>query len=578
MTLPSGSAGANNSNSAVGGSLDSSSDRVQQKQTGSHDSKPVTTRDGQTIVGKAREPGSSQPVQRSILDRHAQHNDQLDPEGLESLPSADHVAVDMDDILDQQLEQVHGKSTPQPPVYPPVGDEGKKPPPEDHPTPPPSGGATPEKPKPAPDGSQPVSAGGKTNVQITSTEEVDTEAQKIEETEKGLAKKLSFLDKIPHKKNIAFMGVGAVLCAVGLGTFPAGLIVASIGMMFIAVSTAYLLHDANAPDDGAPTPPPPPENKKKEEDEGKKPEETPDSKPSVPSDFIALENPEFQQAARSTVGDDEARRLEELKKKANLTPPQIHDLVNELVTTESELPLSQRVANAVAPLMVEAGFDPRQPESWTATNAMIATLEKALTDPDATKEQVVQSMVAATTALLEMLDKSKVADLLKLRESVVAMASLPLSSNAVSAMQGMVQAIDDRILVLSAKVEVDASHLAPKEPFKGARKGGATSVDRGERLGLGPEDHLNITNSTNKRHYFLLKAELAAQVGQGFTEQDANNLLIAAYSILNSSEEALAGAVFIDQLKKDPAYLASPARQAAIEEIVESKYQHRFKK
>ena len=344
--------------------------------------------------------------------------------------------------------------------------------------------------------------------------------------------------------------------------------------MFIATSAAYLLHDANSPGDGAPPPPPPDGGKKKAED-GKKPDDTPDSKPPLAGDFIALENPDFQQAPQSSPSEDEARRLANLRKKnGGLTPPQVHDLVKDLVTTESELPLSTRVAKAVAPLLVKAGFNPDMPESWEATNGMIAALQKSLEQPDVSEKLLAQEMLAATKELLKQLHNLDMAALMAYRQRAVALATLPnLPARAAQVLHAQVQAIDERI----HELKVEAEFPPPTSIDTKSRV--AASAAASERLGLGPDDHLKIEDFANRRHYFLLKAELAEKVGKEISEQDADSLLFAAYNILTSADvEVMPGAVFIDKLKQDPAYLSSPARQAAVKAIVESKEQRRFRK
>lgn len=591
MAHPPTSGGSAGVNSFTGPpeSLDNGPDRVKAKPTGKHESKDVTTTEGKPLVGRSLAHGTSQPAARRLLDRNAQSYDQLDHAGLVPSSSGPNDGdIDMDAMLNQQMrDKFGGQPVPKPPASAPTGG-GSQPSAPDSTTPspsqPPSGHpANPVPPSPVADGSGPATAtaapapsAAKANVQIQTTEEVEGEAQKVQETQEKLAGKLSFLDKIPHKKNIAFMGIGSVLLAAGLALFPAGLVVASVGMMFIATSAAYLLHDANSPGDDAP-PPPPPDGGKKKEDDGKKPDDG--SKPAVPGDFLALENPDFQQAPQSSLNEDEARRLAALRKNNNggLTPPQVHDLAKDLVTTESELPLSTRVSQAVAPLLVKAGFNPDMPESWEATNAMLATLKKSLEQPDADEEKLAQEMLAATKELLRQLHNLDIEALMAYRQRAVALATLPnLPARAVQVLHAQVEAIDERIQELKTEAELalvphpQPNHTAPQSRV-------VTAAVPRERLGLGADDHLKIGDFANRRHYFLLKAELAGKVGNEITEQDANSLLFAAYNILSPVDvEAMPGAVFIDRLKRDPAYLTSPARQAAVNSIVEK--QRRLKK
>ena len=206
---PTGGSAGVNSFTGPAGSLDSGLDRTKAKKTGKHENKDVTTTEGQSLVGRSSELGTSQPVARKILDRNARSYDQLDHAGL-VLPSSgsDEGDIDMDAMLDQQMRDKFGdQPVSKPPASRPTGDSGT-PSASDSTTPPssqpPSGDSTTPVPPPVTDKSTPATPTASANVQIQTTEEVEDEAQKIEQTEKGLSKKLKFLDK--YGRHIGFYG------------------------------------------------------------------------------------------------------------------------------------------------------------------------------------------------------------------------------------------------------------------------------------------------------------------------------------------------------------------------------------
>ena len=546
--------GTGRTGSPMGGSLEP--ERPQPPEVGRHRSSSVTSTRGKSVVGRGKAPEVSRLRGRNIHERTAEkYSDSFDPEGFEDLSEDEGFeSGDLDELLDEQLRRKHpeGVSSDRPPGQPRRHDD--QPPTETPPV-----------------GEEPPAPAGRRNVQITSTEEVDgdPEREREQEIEAGLAKRTSFLDKIPYKKYLIGAVVGAVLIGAGVATFPSGALLYSIGAMMLSMSMAFMYSDDGPRD--APPPPPPDSGKKKEENNGSQPDETPE--PSVPkNDFLALENPDFRGAEAPTFEQEEAqRRMKELlKNRGRINPDDITRLESELTRGDSSEPLSGRIAKILAPVLREAGFDCSE-AGWQAVSGVCNVAKRMIENPQMPAEELANGMYDSTQEMLDHLPNLNKDMLVNYRTSAVTLMQTPgLPTRAKTVFKAHIDAIDDRLNRLRAGEKRQPPPVARK-PLRSQGKGKLTEVELGENLGLGPNDHLNLENLTNRRHYFLLKAELANKTNQNFSEDEANKILFAAYGVLSSSD-GIPGALFIERLKQDSAVAAN---QQVIDEIVS--VQRRFR-
>ncbi|MET4695776.1 hypothetical protein [Endozoicomonas lisbonensis] len=557
---PGGADGASRPASSIGGSLDP--ERTKHPEVGRHRSNSVTSERGRRVVGRGKAPDESRPGKR-IHERTAEkYIDSLDPEGLDDQSEDESYASgDLDELLNEELRRKHpdDTSSARPSRQPRRPDE-------DLPAP----DQPPEETPPVRE--EPPAPTGRRNVQITSTEDVDGDPDQAreQEIEAGLTKRLSFIDKIPYKKYLTGSVIGAVLIGVGMATFPAGALLYSVGAMMLSTSLAFMYSD----DGSQPSPPPPsPDSgKKKKENDSNQPDDTPE--PSVPkNDFLAVENPDFRGAEGLTPEQEEAqRRMKELlEKRGRINPEDINRLEAELMRGDSSEPLSNRIAKILAPVLREAGFDCSE-AGWKAVSGVCNAVKRVVESPQMPEDELAGEMYGSTQRMLDHLPNLNKDMLMKYRPSAVALMQTPgLPNRAKVVLKAHVDAIDDRLNRLSTEESRQPPPVARK-PERLHKKGKIAEVERGENLGLGPNDHLNLENLTNRRHYFLLKAELINKISPDFSEQEANKILYAAYGVL-SSPDGIPGTSFIERLKQDPAVVA---HQQVVDEIVNG--QRRFRK
>ena len=510
---PGGAGGAGRPDRSIGGSLDL--ERTQPPEVGKHGSSSVTSAPGRSFVGRGKTPEASRPRGRNIYERTTEkYSDSLDPEGLEELAEdGDDESDALDELLDEQLSRKHPDDVTS--DSPPGHDD--QPPTETPPV-----------------GEEPPAPAGRRNVQITSTEEVDSdpEREREQEIEAGLAERTSFIDKIPYKKYLIGAVVGAALIGAGVATFPSGVLLYSIGAMMLSMSMAFMYSDDGS--QNAPPPPPPDSGKKKKESNGSQPDETPEA--SVPkNDFLAVENPDFQGAEAPTFEQEEAqRRMKELlKNRGRMNPEDITRLESELTRDDSSEPLSRRIAKILAPVLNEAGFDCSD-EGWQAVSGVCNVAKRMIENPQMPAEGLAGAMYGSTQELLDHLPNLNKDMLVNYRASAVALMQTPgLPKRAKTVFKAHIDAIDNRLNRLRADEKRQPPTVARKpEWLKGKSK--LTEIELGENLGLGPNDHLKLENLTNRRHYFLLKAELINKINHNFQKMKPIRfcLLLMVYCLL----------------------------------------------
>ncbi|MCW7556335.1 hypothetical protein NX722_27625 [Endozoicomonas gorgoniicola] len=553
--------GSGRTGSPIGGSLEP--EIPQPKEVGKHGSSSVTSAPVKRFIGSGKAHEESRPRGRNIRERTAEkYSDSFDPEGFEE-PSEDEglESGGLDELLDDQLRSKHPDNTSS---AEPLGRLLQHD--EDQPAP----DQPPEETSPVSEESS--APEGRRNIQITSTEDAngDPGREGEQDIEAGLTNRLSFVDKIPYKKYLTGSVIGAVLIGVGMATFPAGALLYSVGAMMLSTSLAFMYSD-----DGSQAAPPPPSpdsgKKKKEENDSNKPDDTPE--PSVPkNDFLAVENPDFQGAEGLTPEQEEAqRRMKELlNNRGRIDPEDITRLEAELMSGDSSEPLSSRMAKILAPVLREAGFDCSE-EGWKAVSAVCNAAKRVITNPQMPEDELAGEMYGSTQRMLDHLPNLNKDMLMKYRSSAIALMQTPsLANRARVVFKAHIDAIDDRLNRLRTEEKRQPPPVARK-PQQPQKKSKIAEIDRGENLGLGPNDHLNLENLTNRRHYFLLKAELINKISPDFSEQKANKILFAAYGVL-SSPDGIPGALFIERLKQDPAVAA---HQQIVDQIVS--VQRRFK-
>ena len=556
---PGGADGASRPGSSISGSL--GPERPKPTEVGKHGKSRVTSEGGKRVVGRGKAPDESRPHDRSIHDRTVdKYNDDLDPEGLDD-QSEGSASGDLNGLLDDQLRSKHPDDTSS---ARPLGRLRRHD--EDQPAP----DQPPEEAPPVRE--EPPAPAGRRNVQITSTEDAngDPGREEEQEIESGLTKRLSFIDKIPYKKYLTGSVIGAVLIGVGMATFPAGALLYSVGAMMLSTSLAFMYSDDGS--QAAPPPPSPDSGKKKKENESNQPDDTPES--SVPkNDFLAVENPDFQGAEGLTLEQEEAqRRMKELlKNRGRIDPEDITRLEAELMSGDSNEPLSRRIAKILAPVLHKAGFDCSE-AGWHAVSGVCNAAKKVIANPQMPEDELAGDMYGSTQGVFDHLPNLNKDMLMKYRSSAVVLMQTPgLPNRARVVFKAHIDAIDDRLNQLKTDGKSQPPPVARK-PEQPRKKGPAAEFERSENLGLGPNDHLGLENLTNRRHYFLLKAELINKISPDFSEQEANKILYAAYCVL-SSPDGMPGARFIGQLKHDPAVVA---HQQVVDEI--AKGTRRFRK
>ena len=259
-----------------------------------------------------------------------------------------------------------------------------------------------------------------------------------------------------------------------------------------------------------------------------------------------------------------------LNNRGRIDPEDITRLEAELMSGDSSEPLSSRIAKILAPVLREAGFDCSE-EGWKAVSAVCNAAKRVITNPQMPEDELAGEMYGSTQRMLDHLPNLNKDTLMKYRSSAVALMQTPgLANRARVVFKAHIDAIDDRLNRLRTEEKRQPPPVArkPKQPQK---KSKIAEIEQGENLGLGPNDHLNLENLTNRRHYFLLKAELINKISPDFSEEKANKILFAAYGVL-SSPDGIPGALFIERLKQDPSVAA---HQQIVDQIVS--VQRRFK-
>lgn len=517
-----------------GGSLDSG---LKAKE-GKHNQRDVKVNDDVVpfVGSKAGNPppAPNKPLpERKLTDRDVIPNGELDPLGLSGGSLGDQ---ELEALLDEQLDQQR--------------------PPGDKPGPKPGSLSTPgedDQPPVPHDGDsldQPLVNSSKTGhqpkVKISSTTEAE-EQENIDGIKKGLKSRLGFLDKIPHKKNLLFIAIGTALCAASLAAMPATLGLLGLGSALILTGTAYMLHDAGSSGNEGAQPTPPAEKKKDEDEEKTKTDESSSSSttPETPDDgFLAVANPEFQEAKQSTDAEEARKKLQELfKQKPPFPPQQLDDLVTSLAS--GKLPLSHAVAEITGELLHKAGMDHKDKKAWAYLDQMINAIEGGLAD-DTSGEENAKKMQEACLGVLNAMSELTPQILLDMRGQTVAL----LSSNAVNAackqvLEAQLEAIDMKLSEMKGKASATLEIPTPTDAGSG--------MDPDGKLGLDSEI---LEGTHQRRHYLAFRMELAGQIENNninLSEFEADRVLFAAMNILQADPHGtLSGSAFLQRLKQEP--------------------------
>ena len=473
---------------------------------------------------------SSRPVpQTKLTSRDVVPNGHLDPVGLGESGSLGVDDEDLDTLLDEQLEQ-HRTPEDQPRPTLGSGDDLPPPPPSDEDEPP----------------GNPKKTGNKPKVQISSTTEVPDQ-ENLDGIKKGLKSRFAFLDKIPHKKDILCIAIGAVICAAALGAMPATLGLIGLGSALVLTGTAYMLHDAGTPKTDAPPPPPPPHDKPKNEDEEEKKEKPGDHPPPPPGatgdNFLAVANPDFQEAEQSASTEDARRKLQELlQQKPPYSPEKLEDLVTTFAS--ADLPLSHAVSEVMGQVLYEAGMNHQDNEAWAQLDKMIGAVKGAVGDESSGAENA-GKMKEACLSLLAALRDIKPETLVTMRAQTVALLSSgTLNAAAKQVLKAQLEAID---------LKLAAMKQSASTPLSVSSTGvGATALKPEEKLGLKPEV---LDEGMPRRRYLNFRMELSEQMDKGgirLSEFEADRILFAAMGVLKAGDAgSLSGPEFIKRLKQD---------------------------
>ena len=394
----------------------------------------------------------------------------------------------------------------------------------------------------------PSKTGHQPNVQISST--TTAEAQRnIDGIKKGLKNRLGFLDKVPHKKNLLFIAIGTALCAASLAAMPATLGLMGLGSALVLTGTAYMLHDSGTSGNEEPQPTTP-EKKKDEHDEKKKTDEPepPSSTPEPPDEgFLAVANPDFQEAEQGTSA---AEARENMKALLQQKPPYQSKQLDELVTslTSGSLPLSHAVAEITGELLHKAGMNHNNQQAWTHLDEMVNAVEGGLTD-EGSGEENAKKMREACRGVLDSVTNLTSQVLLEARgqmQSLISSDDLP-GAACKKVIASSVEAIDEKLSEMKGMASTSQNLSAPASALSEGVPAAKLGLDPG-MLGM---------ETSQARLYLAFRMELAEKINRkeiSLSEHEADRVLFAAMNVLIANPSAnLSGPAFIQQLKKDSA-------------------------